>query len=76
MLYPTELQRQTKNERAKEAFLTKKIKKKWRTREDSNLQPPESESVTLSIELRAQLWKHLTLFLNNRQEIITQKNKR
>lgn len=29
-------------------------KKKWRTREDSNLQPPESESVTLSIELRAQ----------------------
>lgn len=29
--------------------------KKWRTREDSNLQPPESESVTLSIELRARL---------------------
>lgn len=31
----------------------KQAKKKWRAREDSNLQPPESESVTLSIELRA-----------------------
>lgn len=35
-------------------FERKQAKKKWRTREDSNLQPPESESVTLSIELRAQ----------------------
>ncbi len=32
-----------------------RFNKKWRTREDSNLQPPESESVTLSIELRARL---------------------
>ncbi len=53
-----------------------KDKKKWRTREDSNLQPPESESVTLSIELRAQLRSYSTLFLNNRQEITSFKNEK